>query len=252
MCRIGLSRFNRHRIAVHLRACTLLPAIIATGVRRTLPAILAVTLARLTTIATRAFRPGTLVTIGPVTPAVLLTIAVILAIAIDLAITVAFRTLVAAAALLLGTDRLTFVAVILIEIEIVLRTTLPRLILIAAALISEHAEVVIGELEVIFRVDAIALPLRVRRHVLVLFVKLAGVATCPAVDPIAVVTLALAASALRTLPTTATTATVLTVVDQNTVLVLKPKTALLPEQSVQQPPGFGGSAQKRLAFKSLP
>ncbi len=246
MCRNGLGGFDRHRFAVHGRGCTLLPTIVATGVRRTLPAILAIPLARLTTIGTRAFRPSTLVAIGPATPAILLTIAVILAIA------VAFRTLVAAAALLLGTDRLTFVAVILVEIEIVLRTTLPRLILIAAALIGEDAEVVIGELEVIFRVDAIALPLRVRRHVLVLFVKLAGVATCPAVDPIAIVTLALAASALRTLPTTATTATVLTVVDQNTVLVLKPKTALLPEQSVQQPPGFGGSAQIRLASKSLP
>jgi hypothetical protein len=48
---------------------------------------------------------------------------------------------------------------------------------------------------------------------------------------------------LRALSTAAATTAVLTVVDQITVLVLKPKTALLPGYSVQQSPARAEAAQ---------
>jgi len=145
----------------------------------------------------------------------------------------------AGARLLLGADRIALVAEIVAVVELIEVVALAahRLLVVRpAALVREDTEIMIRELQIIFGVHPIALTLRVRRHVLVLLVQLAGVAARAAVDAIAVVTLSLAAATLRPLPTTAATATVLTVVDQITVLVLKPKPAMLPGSSVQHSP----------------
>ncbi len=93
----------------------------------------------------------------------------------------------------------------------------------------------VRELQIIFRVHTIADHLGVTGHVLVFFKQLGGITPRPAVDPIAAVTLPLAAAtATLTLlaTTTAATATVLTVVNQITVLVLEPKPAFAPEARV--------------------
>jgi hypothetical protein len=73
---------------------------------------------------------------------------------------------------------------------------------------------VVGELEVIFGLDAIARELRVARHALVFFEQLGGVAALAVVLPIA----ALAAEVLAPLSPAAATAAALTIVDQIPVL----------------------------------
>ena len=85
----------------------------------------------------------------------------------------------------------------------------------------------IGELQIIFGVDAVALHLRVARQRLVFLMKLGRIAACAAVDPVAHVRIAAATLALATTTATATAA-VLTIIDQAIVLVLKPKTGPAP------------------------
>ncbi len=164
---------------------------------------------------------------------------------------VALRTLVAEAItarldlvearLLLGADRIALVAEVVTVVELIEVVTLAahRLVVGTTALIGKNAEIMIRELQIIFRVDPVAGHLGVAGHVLVLFEQLGRVAACAAVDAIAAVTLPLATAAALTLlaTTTAATAAVLTVVDQITVLVLEPKPALAPEARVAIVPG---------------
>ena len=185
-------------------------------------------------------------------------IAVILAVILILAVTIAVAaipvaTIVVAAALLFGANRLAFVTEIVVTVEIILRPTRLALILITTTLIRHHTEIMVGELEIIFGVHAVALALRIGRHVLVLLVQLSGIAARATVDTIAAVTRALAATlrALLLLPATAT-ATVLTVIDQITVLVLKPKPAMLPGLSVQRSPSRGKTAQRVFSLEPVP
>ena len=125
----------------------------------------------------------------------------------------------AGAALLIAADRIALGALIVIAVEIVA----------AAALRA----------------------LRGGRHVAVFLVQLARVAARTAVDPVAAVTLPLAASALRTLPATTTAATAAgrTIVDQITVLVLNPSSAFCSGYSVQPSPARDG---RRYAARSEP
>jgi hypothetical protein len=132
------------------------------------------------------------------------------------------------AGLFLGADGLALVTEIIdvVElIEIITLAPLLRLIVGPAALIGEHTEIMVRELQIIFGVDTIARHLRVARHILVFFQQLCRIAARAAVDPVAAVTLSLATATLALTTTTAATATVLTVVDQTTVLVLEPKPA---------------------------
>ncbi|MDF2494033.1 MAG: hypothetical protein K0S66_967 [Sphingomonas sp.] len=101
--------------------------------------------------------------------------------------TLATTIVLVAAALLVRTDRIALVAIILVAVEIVLRAAFTIIIVVSATLVGEDAKIMVGELEVIFGVYPIALALRVRRHVLVLFVQLTGIAARTAVDPIAVI-----------------------------------------------------------------
>ena len=55
------------------------------------------------------------------------------------------------------------------------------------AIVGEDTEIMVGELQIIFRVHPIAGQLRVARHVAVFFQQLGGVAARPTVDPVAIV-----------------------------------------------------------------
>ncbi len=73
-------------------------------------------------------------------------------------------------ALLAAPDRLALVTIFVVAVEILRGAALLRLILEPAALIAQHPEIMIGELEVVFGVHPVALTLRIRREVLVLLV----------------------------------------------------------------------------------
>jgi hypothetical protein len=113
------------------------------------------------------------------------------------------------------------VAVETVGIEIV--AVAARLFFEPSTLVADHAEIMVRELQIIFGGDAVALTLRIRGHVLVLFVQLAGIATGAAVDPVAIVaaTLALTATVIAAtatagpiIATTAASPTGLPIVDQ--------------------------------------
>ncbi len=90
-------------------------------------------------------------------------------------------------ALLAGADRLTLVAIFVVAVEVLRRAALLRLILEPAALVAQHPEIMVGELEIIFGVHPVALTLRIRREILVLLVELVRIATGTVIDTIAVV-----------------------------------------------------------------
>ncbi len=85
------------------------------------------------------------------------------------------------------------------------------LLLEARAAVFEHTEIMVGELEVIFGLHAIAGELHVARQRLVFFEQLGGVAALAIVLAVAVRT---AGNTLGTLSTTTATAAALTIVDQ--------------------------------------
>ena len=98
------------------------------------------------------------------------------------------------AALLTRADRLALVAIFLVHrVEIIHRANGTMIVLTGAA-VAQHAEIMVGELQVIFGGDPIALHLRVPRHVAVFLEHLGGVAAGAAVDPVAAVALTLAAA----------------------------------------------------------
>src|SRR3546814_17323554 len=76
------------------------------------------------------------------------------------------------------------------------------MLLHARAVLVQHAKIVIGELQVIFGVDAIPLHLRVTREILVFLVELIRIAPRAVVDAIATLRVALLALS-ATAPTAA-------------------------------------------------
>jgi len=107
------------------------------------------------------------------------------------------------------------VIILVVAVEIVAIAALAILLLEARPALRKHAEIVIGELEVIFGVDAVTGHLGVARKVLVFLKKLRGVATGAVVDAVAIALVGIATTLLA-LTTTAATATVvrLTIVHQ--------------------------------------
>jgi hypothetical protein len=76
----------------------------------------------------------------------------------------------------------------IIEPGIVIATeTLRILFFLAGAIVGQHTEIMVGELEIIFHVHAVAGELRITRHVPVLFQKLGGIAPRPVVDTVTAV-----------------------------------------------------------------
>jgi hypothetical protein len=111
------------------------------------------------------------------------------------AIIAALRTVFALAAMRLVIGRVivrsVFGAVFaVIAVAIRLAAFLPTLLAAIAllfltdALVGEHAEIVIGELEVIFLLHAVAIEVRVVRQLAVLLEQLRRIPTRPAVDPV--------------------------------------------------------------------
>lgn len=142
--------------------------------------------------------------------AIVLLVAAITLVAI--ATIVAVAAVIAIAALLALLAGIVLIVVIIAVIVVGLLTLV--LLLEPRAAFAQHAEIMIGELVVIFGVDAVALALRVAREVLVLFEQLGGIAARAIVDAVAGV--ASAAGILRALllPAAAATATDLTIVHQ--------------------------------------
>ena len=130
------------------------------------------------------------------------------------------------ALLFAGADGIALVAIILgVVVEAVVILIVARflalatliLFLEARAAFAQHPEIVIGELPIIFGVDAVTLALCLGRQILVLFVQLVGVAARAVVDAIAIVGATRVPT--RTLPTiiaatTTATAAGLPIIDQ--------------------------------------
>ena len=125
--------------------------------------------------------------------------------------------------LLLGLLRLIVVAVHLaveafalaIVVIVVIDVLTPRAALFVEprAAFAEHAEIMVGELEIIFGLNAVTRKLGIARHALVFLEQLRRIATLPIVAGVAA---AVTRHSLGTLSTTAATATraVLTIIDQ--------------------------------------
>lgn len=142
------------------------------------------------------------VALAPITLAILAPVAASFALLLALPI-VALRLALPVLALRLlgGADRLALVAIFLLialeiaagcraEAETVVERIALRLtarLVVAAALIAQDTEIMIGELQVIFGIDPVALHLRLTRHVAVFLVQLRRVAARAVVDPVAVV-----------------------------------------------------------------
>ena len=111
-----------------------------------------------------------------------------------------------------------FVAILIVLMTIIAAATLLIIILLlflAEAVFLQHAEIMIGELQIIFCLDAVAGKLGVAGHILIFFEQLRGIAPLAIVARIIIV-------ALRTLATTTATAATLTIVDQVVSLKLAP------------------------------
>jgi len=100
------------------------------------------------------------------------------------------------------------VALILVTLIIALATRV--LFLEPRAALAQHAEIMVGELQVIFGLDAVARKLRVARHALVFLEQLGGVAALAIVLPVA----RLATEVLPPLAAAAAPAAALTIIDQ--------------------------------------
>jgi len=115
-------------------------------------------------------------------------------------------------------------------VELVVRAAARLIFFKARARFGEHAEIMIGKLQIIFGVDPVALHLGIARQRLVFLEQLGRVAAGPIIDAIAVFrTAPRIAPTLRALPATTATAAGLTIVDQ--VLLsscLKFKTGVAP------------------------
>ena len=78
------------------------------------------------------------------------------------------------------------VGIVAIAVGLFLPAVLPgaALFFLALALVGNHAEIMVGELEVIFLLDAIAVEVGVMRQLAVLFQQLRRIAARPAVNPV--------------------------------------------------------------------
>jgi len=133
------------------------------------------------------------------------------------------------AAILGRVEIIAFIIIIVVGTAVAL-----LLLLLPGAIVGQDAEIMIGELQIIFRVHPVTGHLGVPRHVLVFFKKLGRIATRAIVYPVA----AVAAAPVATLGTSiivpaAITATGLPIVDQELVLAFTLPT--FTENTVQSP-----------------
>lgn len=161
---------------------TIIAAIFTTVLTIAVPTIFAITIA-IIAFATVVVIPATLLTLG------LLAVTVTIAIAVPvtlLGIGVPVFKLIAAF------DCIEVVAIRFgVPGALRLRLTLLALrFFLTGAVIGQHAEIMVGKLQIIFRVYPVAGQLRIARHVAVFFQQLGGIATRAVIDTIAVVTAA--------------------------------------------------------------
>src|SRR4029078_3157032 len=97
-------------------------------------------------------------------------------------------------------------------VEFLVARTARVLLLEAGTAFTQHAEIMVRELEVIFGLDTVTRELRVARHAFVFLEQLGGIAALAIVLPVARLSAAEAAS--PALPTTTASAAALTIVDQ--------------------------------------
>lgn len=93
------------------------------------------------------------------------------------------------------------------------------LFFLPGAIVGQHAEIMVSELQIIFGVHPVARHLGIARHILVFFQKLRGVAPGAVVDPVAIVATAPASIVGASVVPAAIAAAGLPVVDQDVVLV---------------------------------
>ena len=99
-----------------------------------------------------------------------------------------------------------------VVIAIIVAALAPLLLIGARAAIAQHAEVMIGKLQIIFGLDTIPGKLRIARHALIFLEQLRGIATLAVVLPITAIVAARHAPGL--LSTATATAAGLTIIDQ--------------------------------------
>ena len=138
-------------------------------------------------------------------------------------------TVVPAAVAVIG---IIVVIVVAIIVGIALLIVVARLLLFLAGLeVGLHAEIMIGELQIIFRVHAIIVHLRILRELLVLFQKLASIAARTIVDAVLMIEpAATTAIVLLTIIIVATSATAVG-------LTIVHKSCLVPILKICDPPG---------------
>ena len=125
-----------------------------------------------------------------------------------------------------------FIAVFAIVIVIATITLL--LFFLAGAIVGQHAEIMVGELQIIFGIHAVAGHLRIAGHILVFLKKLGRIAARAVVDAVAIVAAAPVATIGSTVIVPAAIATAgLPVVDQDMVLAFA--MSKLTEDTVQSP-----------------
>ena len=124
------------------------------------------------------------------------------------------------------------IVVIAIVIRVALLIVVARLLLFLAGLeVGLHAEIMIGELQIIFRVHAIIVHLRILRELLVFFQKLSGIAAGAIVDAVLMIEpAATTAIVLLTIIIVATSATAVG-------LTIVHKSCLVPILKICDPPG---------------
>jgi hypothetical protein len=128
------------------------------------------------------------------------------------------------------------IVTILVEIAFFTRAVALLLLLLAGAVVGEHAEIMIGKLQIIFGIDPVARHLGIARHILVFLKKLGRVAARAVVDAVTVVAtapiVAVGTSVVIIVPA-AIAATGLPVVDQDMILAFA--MTKFTENTVQSP-----------------
>src|SRR5205085_7347763 len=107
---------------------------------------------------------------------------------------------------------------ILLALVLIIIALAGPLLFVAGAGLGENAEIMIGELEEIFGLDAVALHLRVARETLIFLEQLGGIAPLTIVLPVARTRIVAAGRSTTTAAATAPAAAALTIVDQTKIL----------------------------------
>jgi hypothetical protein len=165
----------------------------------------------LVTVAGLAAAVGPIAARGPLGAIALGALRAVVAIIADARLLALLRLLVTIGlAVAIGLGVIVHLIVLAIVVAIIV-AALALLLVEPHPALAENAEIMIGELQIIFGLDAVPRELRIARHALVFFKQLGGIAALPV---IAGIIAAVPGHPLGTLSTAAATAAALTVVNQ--------------------------------------